>query len=277
MKRLAVLLILLSMIGAVYADIAPNLIVGKGIYPVGNCMIQMKSETVYAYIYQDSSRVECTFEMVNVGDSITKQIGFPDMNFHYNSLLIFGPSDETNFNVYVDNKLLTEDQIQVPAELESIYNDPKYAPDLEGRVRFELAYEQSRKIERGNFPWYVWYVHFEKNEKKTIKVEYTLPCGIERKGPNKICYFKYLLETGAGWYGSIEQARIELKLYDINMKTVGRIQPEGYKIYPKRKVIEWNLKNLEPTKDHNIYLRYYNPSERKDWENYQRKLQRKAK
>ena len=129
-------------------------------------------------------------------------------------------------------------------------------------------------MKKGDFPWYVWNVHFEKNEQKTIKVEYSLPAG---KGyGSDYRYFKYLLETGAGWYGLIEQAEIELKLHEIKQKTLEEILPRGYQMDPIGNIVKWNLTNLEPTNDDNIYLRYYNPSERREWENYQRKQKRKS-
>ena len=117
-KRITVLSVLLSVIGAVYADVGPNPIVVKGIYTIDSCKIQMKRETVYADIYNDSAKVECTFELVNLGNSTTIQIGFPEMNFQYWSIGDYSENDKTNFNIYVDKTLLTENEIVVPAELD---------------------------------------------------------------------------------------------------------------------------------------------------------------
>lgn len=322
-KRITVLSVLLSVIGAVYADVGPNPIVVKGIYTIDSCKIQMKRETVYADIYNDSAKVECTFELVNLGNSTTIQIGFPEMNFQYWSIGDYSENDKTNFNIYVDKTLLTENEIVVPAELDSVYraymhifeiekeykrkmdsiytanrvtkkNDGTYKyPSTylyqstiaaldelyewrENKARFDsgLIDEFNIQMKKGDFPWYVWNVHFETNEQKTIKVEYSLPAG---KGyGSDYRYFKYLLETGAGWYGLIEQAEIELKLHEIKQKTLEEILPRGYQMDPIGNIVKWNLTNLEPTNGDNIYLRYYNPSERREWENYQRKQKRKS-
>lgn len=324
MKRLIVLLIGLLMVGVLYADVALNPVVVKGIYTIDSCKIQMKREYVYADLSDDSAKVECTFELLNLGDSTTIQIGFPEMNFQYWSIGDYSDNDKVNFNIYVDKRLLTENEIVVPAELDTVYRkyihlfniekeyqrridsiytanrvtirkDGSYKypstfvyqstiaalDDLyewrESEVFFgsDLLDEFNRQMKKEDFPWYVWNVHFEKNEQKTIKVEYSLPCGREYCGEYR--YFKYLLETGAGWYGLIEKAEIELKLNDIKQKTIEKIIPEGYKMDLTEDVIKWNFSNLEPTKDNNIYLQYYNPAERKNWENQQRKYQRQAK
>lgn len=323
-KRITVLSVLLSVIGAVYADVGPNPIVVKGIYTIDSCKIQMKRETVYVDLYNDSSRVECTYELVNQGESITIQIGFPEMCFRYWSIGDYSETDKNNFKIYVNQTLLTENQIVVPAALDSVYRAYMHISDLdkeysrkmdsiytvnrvtmrkdgtykypstylyqstmtaldelyqwrENEARFDsdLIDDFNRQMKKEDFPWYVWNVHFEKSQKKTIKIEYSLPAG--KAYGSEYRYFKYLLETGAGWYGTTEQTEIELKLYDIKQNTLEEILPAGYQMDPIGNIIKWNFTNLEPTKDHNIYLQYYKPSERKEWENYQRKLQRKAK
>src|SRR5690554_1206362 len=81
MKRLTIILIGILIIGKVYADIAPNPIVIKWIYTIDSCKIQMTQEYVYADLYNDSAIVECAFELLNLGDSTTIQVGFPEMNF----------------------------------------------------------------------------------------------------------------------------------------------------------------------------------------------------
>jgi len=87
-------------------------------------------------------------------------------------------------------------------------------------------------------------------------------------------YFKYILETGSGWHGLIEQADIELKLHDIEMKTIEEISPKGCQIDTAEKIIKWNFFNIEPTTDDDIYIRYYNPDERRNRENYLKKRKR---
>jgi hypothetical protein len=316
MRRFTILFIYFLLIGKVHADIAPSPIIIKGIYTIDSCKIQMTQEYVYADLYNDSAKVVCTFELLNFGESQTIQVGFPVMNFQYWSYGQYNENDKNNFRIYVDNMMLTENDIGVPAELQSIYNtymhiyqvEKEYNRKLDsiytannfvvkknGTIHYpsseayrammaalddlskwrdskpqldsELWNKFDSQIKIGNFPWYVWNVHFDKDEKKTIKVVYSLPSG-EGYGAN-YRYFKYILETGSGWYGSIEKADIELKLHDIRVKTIEEISPKGYLIDTEEKTIKWNFVNLEPTKNEDIYVRYYNPKERRKWHRYQ--------
>jgi len=305
----------------VFADIAPNPIVIKGIYTIDSCKIQMTQEFVYADLYNDSAKVECTFEMQNLADSTTIQIGFPEMNFQYWSKGEYAENDKANFRIYVNDRVLTEKEIGVPAELDSVYNTYMYVYYLEKEYRrktdsiymannvivkengtykyqstesyqtvrsamdnlyewretkphlgSDLWREFDTQMKKGNFPWYVWNVHFDKNEKKTIKIVYSLPSGQGYGSDYR--YFKYILETGSGWHGLIEKADIELKLHDIKIETIEEISPSGHQINTADKIIKWNLKDIEPTKEDDIYVQYYNPAERRNWENYQKKRKR---
>ncbi|NMC58291.1 MAG: hypothetical protein GYA51_02685 [Candidatus Methanofastidiosa archaeon] len=324
MKRLTIILVGILIIGKVYADIAPNPIVIKGIYTIDSCKIQMTQEYVYADLYNDSAIVECTFELLNLGDSTTIQIGFPEMNFQYWSMGGYAENDKANFKIHVNGRVLTAKEIVVPAAFDSIYNTFMYVYYIEKEYRrktdsiyiannviikkngtykyqstesyqivraamddlykwrqtkphlgSDLWREFDTQMKKGNFPWYVWNVHFDKNEKKTIKIVYSLPSG-QGYGAN-YRYFKYILETGSGWYGLIEQADIELKLHDIEMETLEEISPKGHQIDIVEKLIKWNFTSIEPTKDDDIYVRYYNPSERRSWEKYQKNRKRAMK
>lgn len=120
-------------------------------------------------------------------------------------------------------------------------------------------------------------MHFDKNEKKQIKVAYTLPAGegvtpaiiknsqYVHKSTN-FKYLKYILETGSEWYGPIGRANIELKLHNIGLKTIEKISPAGYQLNEKTKRIKWEFTNLEPTKEDDIYVRYFNRADRRRFE-----------
>src|SRR5690606_29641525 len=115
-----------------FADIAPNPIVVKGIYTVDSCKIQMVREYVFADLYNDSARVECTFELLNFGDSITIQVGFPEMNFQYWSFMrTYEPNDKTVFEISVNDKILTENEIEVPKEMKGVYDKHMYIYNIE--------------------------------------------------------------------------------------------------------------------------------------------------
>lgn len=293
----------------VFADIAPNPIVVKGIYTTAECKVQMISEKVYADLYIDSARVDCSFDLINHGDSVSMEIGFPEMNFQYWSMGQYSVHDRSCFKILVDGQELNQDQIGVPQEFDSLYRVYMqiYKADKEYSRKIDSVYEsyglkkrkdgtymhpgylykpiskalddlrEWRKTEpdmnseiinqyrdlfnEGIYPWYVWKVHFEKGEKKNISVIYSLPSGMGYGANYR--YFNYVLNTGAGWYKDIEKADIFLKLHDIDPKYIEEIKPEGYIQNTDEHTIIWNLKNIEPTSEDDIYFRYYDKKERR--------------
>ena len=321
MKRIVTILTGFFICGKIFADIAPSPIVVKGIYTLDSCKIQMISEYVFADLYNDSAKVECTFELLNYRDSTTIQIGFPEMNFQNWSLGQYNEDDRKTFRISVNGRILTENEIGVPEELDSIYNAYMYVYFIENEyvrkadsiykannvivkdngtyiypstqsnqetakaldilyqwreskpyLSSDLWDEFKKQMKKRNFPWYVWNVHFDKNERKVIKVTYSLPSG-EGYG-TAYRYFKYILETGSGWYKEIENAHIKLQLHDIDPETIEEITPNAYNNDKINNTIEWNLVNIEPTPNDDIYVKYYNPEERLKFEKYQKKRER---
>lgn len=303
MKLLSLLLTFtLLLISQVRADVAPNPIIAKGVRTTDSCSIQMISEYVYADLYQNYAKVECTFELLNFGDSVTIQVGFPEMHFQYFWVDNYDENHMKNYTIVVDGKTLTDKDIRMSKEFDSAYTAHRNMEIISKEYRqkkldlytsaaldslnkcrksaYRNASELSRKIDKyieaGNFPWYVWDMHFDKNEKKQIKVVYSLPAGKgvftdSRQRRNKYNYFKYILETGSGWYGPIGQANIELKLHNIGLKTIEEISPAGYQLNGKTKRIKWGFTNLEPTKEDDISVRYFNRSDRRKIEKYYKK------
>lgn len=280
------------------ADIAPTPIIGKGIYTNDSCKIQLLSETVIVNISPDSSFVECTFELFNHSDSITIEIGFPVMEFDYwMPGGPYRPNDKSYFQINVDDKILSMDQIQVPSEMDSIYKafmdiysiDNEYFKkqdsifkanniDLEKSWIFypekvnsaldslnrwrdkkpqfnsELYSKFANQMEKGNIPWYVWKVSFKENERKTIKLSYKMPAGMGHRDEYR--YFKYLLNTGAGWYGNIQKADVIVILHNLSISDLDEIKPKNYIESKMMNIITWRMLNFEPTEENDIYLQY---------------------
>jgi len=116
-------------------------------------------------------------------------------------------------------------------------------------------------LNRGNYPWYIWNVHFSKNESRTIRVSYKVPSGLYYKA--KYRYFNYLISTGTGWKGKIEKADITIRLHNIKVRTIEKISPSNHILDKESKSISWVFMNIEPTKQDDIYVQYYNPKERR--------------
>lgn len=102
-------------------DISPNPIEAKGIITRDSCKVRMASEYVYADIYKDSSIVSIDFFMENLGDSISLEVGFPEMNFQYYGFKkdYFNIKNREKFVIIVDDLKLGYDEMYFPSEFDS--------------------------------------------------------------------------------------------------------------------------------------------------------------
>lgn len=120
-KKLFAIICLLIFKNFLFADIAPSPIIVKGIFTNTECKVQLKSEVVNVEMYNDSAQIECIFNLINHGDSVTLDVGFPEMNFQYWGMGDYSEDDKKKFQILVDGTCLSEDYIRVPEELDSIY------------------------------------------------------------------------------------------------------------------------------------------------------------
>ena len=137
----------------------------------------------------------------------------------------------------------------------------------------DLTSEFYELTENGKFPWYVWDVSFKENETRKIMVSYELPSGLA--GKNAFRYFKYILNTGAGWYKDIGKADIIINLKGIEFKNIDKLSPNNYTFDEKNNQISWHFKNIEPTINDDVYLQYSIPKEKRKYEKWKRKMNRK--
>ena len=120
-KILIILCLFLTAFSVV--DIAPNPINANGIYTIEDCKIRMESEIVEVDLFPEKSIVNCTFEMVNYGDSTSLEVGFPVMDFDYWNFGGYTQMDKANFKIQVNDEILSKKDIQVPKELDSLYQE----------------------------------------------------------------------------------------------------------------------------------------------------------
>lgn len=106
-----------------------------------------------------------------------------------------------------------------------------------------------------NFEWAAFSVTFPANQTKTIKVSYsTLAYPFEKSYDRHI---GYVLETGAGWFGPIEQGEIILHMpYQATRYNILDF-PEGAE-FSGRELL-WSFENLEPTYIDNWQVDIVNP------------------
>jgi hypothetical protein len=123
-------------------------------------------------------------------------------------------------------------------------------------ARIVSAYQQT------DLPWAVFGVDFPPAEDVSIEVSYTA----QGYGYYPYESFRYILETGAGWKGTIGSGDIIVRFpYEANSKNVWVGQTTGYSdtspaLNFSGNEVRWHFENLEPTTGDNIEIWLVTPS-----------------
>jgi hypothetical protein len=226
MKKLIISVLIIFLALNTKADIAPNPIRAKGITVLQPTDIRLIYEKVTVDLTLDSSFVHCYFRLHNEGKATKIQIGYPNMSYY---------SDNYTHNFKFN-------PISVFENGEKINSINTYVPDS----------VNLRSNDNYNKPWYLWETNFGANETKVIVVTYSLP-----KGPvkNDLYYkFDYLLSTGAGWKGKIDEAEIIVNLKNFDTNLILKTSPANFTSTSNQ--IVWKLHNIEPTSSDDISISY---------------------
>ncbi len=226
----------------VQADVAPpEQPPGANIVPGSEfTQVRMLAETVYLTVlsapqpgYPGQAKTEAIFMMRNLGSAQERmQVRFP-LTFWNNSSDGFGGYPEIpDIQIQVNGKIVPTQRI-----------DADFAPPAGG-----VAFQQ--------MPWAAFDVSFPPGQDVIITVKYTT------NGYGYAPYFalRYILETGAGWKGTIGTAEITVKLpYEANAKNVLLDEGSGFsQTSPGAQLagqeVRWNFEDLEPTSEHNIEI-----------------------
>lgn len=122
-------------------------------------------------------------------------------------------------------------------------------------------------------PWLVFPVTFPPGEDVAIRVRYTG----DGTGEGSFVAFKYILETGAGWNGTIGTADLIVRLpYDATAENVIFEEHTGYSQTTAGGVIQdgevrWHYEDLEPTYEQNLEISLVKPEV---WQQMLRERQR---
>ncbi|WKZ37820.1 MAG: hypothetical protein QY332_07715 [Anaerolineales bacterium] len=255
MKKTTLLLILFLILTSVFplsfarADAAPpeappgtNLLPGESI-----TQVRMVAETVTLTISKHPSnpqgaiaKTEAVFTMRNLGTTEEKMaVRFPLSFFNGNSDGYGEFPEIPSIAVKVDGKSMpTRREIQPFAASEYSYT------------------------EREEIPWAVFDVTFPPNQEVIIEVVYN----VNGYGYYPYEAFKYILETGAGWNGTIGSAEVIIRLpYEVSEQNLdltgqaghGESTPGGVR---SGNEIRWSFKDLEPTYMDNIQIVVVTPS-----------------
>ena len=215
-----ILIFLNSFAGVSLADGGPIYQAGLNVIPYHNNSIEMVKEDLFITFFNgrsihpdkvsDRANIQAKFIFKNTGGETDQKIGFP-----------FGiPRIEGEFRIIEPTVKVNGKAVK--AELANPENDSR---------------------------WLIFTVHFAKNEKKSVEVDYTV---LPEPG-----YFLYVLKTGALWKGTIGELNVDISMQDrATYPYVISISPEGYKIEGNH--IVYHLKDYEPEKNIEIEFLPYN-------------------
>jgi hypothetical protein len=255
MKKIAVLSTLLLLVFSMFphssarADAAPpeappgtTLLPGESI-----TQVRMVAETVTLTISKHPSdsqkaiaKTEAVFTMRNLGTIEEKMaVRFPLSFFNGNSDGYGGFPEIPSITVKVDGKSVSTRR------------------EIQPFTSSEYSYP-----ERQELPWAVFDVTFPPNQDVVIEVVYN----VNGYGYYPYEAFKYILETGAGWNGTIGSAEIIVRLpYEVSEQNLdlngqaghGESTPGGVR---RGNEIRWKFIDLEPTYLDNIQVVVVAPS-----------------
>lgn len=234
---------------AVRADVAPpEAPPGTTLLPgEATTQVRMVAETVTLTISEDPAdaenaiaKTEAIFTMRNLGAAEEKMaVRFPLSFFNGNS---------DGFGNFPEIK-----QIAVKINGQSVLTRREIQPFFNS----EMSYH-----ERDELPWAVFDVTFPPNQDVTIEVAYD----VYGYGYYPYEAFSYILETGAGWNGTIGSAEIIVRLpYEVSEKNLDLASQAGYGETSPNGVlsgneIRWLFKDLEPTYQDNVHIVAVTPS-----------------
>ena len=233
----------------VRADVAPpespagtNLIPGNEI-----TQVRMAAETVTLTISKNPAdaqeaiaKTEAVFIMRNLGAAEEKmQVRFPLSFFNGNS------DGQGNFpEIESISVKINGETVSTRREIQPFFNS-------------ELSYH-----ERDEIPWAVFDVTFPPAQDVTLEVVYT----VNGFGYYPYEVFKYILETGAGWNGTIGASDVIVRFpYAVSEQNVWMNNVSGYTDPTPGGVlsgneVRWHFENLEPTWEDNIQIIVVTPS-----------------
>ncbi len=126
-------------------------------------------------------------------------------------------------------------------------------------------------------PWAAFTVSFPPGEEVQLRVRYRQ----ETWGSPPYLVLTYILETGAGWYGPIEEGEILVQMpYPVSEATVVLNATLGYPqsttsgAQLEGSTVRWTFHNLEPTPEDNIFLIFMSPSAWQEIEQWRHRAQR---
>lgn len=205
---------------------------GKDVAGIG---VRMEAEDVRLLLRRDGPDkekldVHAVFSMRNDGDAETFETGFP----------VGAYRNMDAFSVEIDGKAIDFDIV-----------------DRAASAPAEAQGGGARRRDPHPDWWYVWTATYPARTVSTHVVKYTV--ALERGGVRKHNGVAgYVLHTGAGWKGTIGRAVVTLRTGEgFTLDHLQRYAPKrGGARHADR--IEWSWTDLEPTKEDDLMVLYFN-------------------
>jgi len=235
------------------ADAAPPpdpTVSGIGPYQPQKTNVQMLSETVLIELpavsptpqepkwYSDQIDVNASFNMRNQGQAEEKmQVIFPLTRLDFPWLIANYEIIPSSFMAKVNGQSVPITEITTPPEMTYLPKNGDPISPTEGKFYQDVQ-------------WAAFDVTFPVQQDVLLEVEYKMG------GYSGFTGIEYILETGAGWYGTILSADIIVRLpYTATQEMIQAATP-GY-VFSDNDIF-WKMKNFEPERKDNLYVRVIN-------------------
>jgi len=225
--------------GPAAANVAPDPSWAMHPTPVEPTPVQMVSETIRVRLDADQARVTGSYVLHNPGEATTLEVGYPDIG------------DTRGSHV---------------AEVHHEYIR-EFVASVDGE---EVASEHRVFGQPGRYVvWRVWPLEFAADQRRTVEVEFVTDTTVNAdvmppaypgetrprlRRAEELRSFWYVLETGAGWAGTIGSVDIRV---DAPGHGIRGAQPLGYQSWGSS--VWWSLTDLEPDADMGPVIVTYEP------------------
>lgn len=235
----AALMILMSIIipSAVNANDGSMGRTPDGVFPMLENDVIMESEDITVDLEKNS--VECIFVFRNTGGDKDVLMGFPGkLEDNYEGLTDPANLEIKNFKTFVKGKQL---KVTHEKNSENVNQEPSNT----------LHYSE----------WFTFNVHFDADEKLTVRNTYQFVPSHDSMGN---VYTGYIIKTGTLWKGAIGSTKVTFKLGKIKPYQVNSLKLGGFKY--EGDALVWERKDFEP--EYDLSLMYNNWKYSKEYLSY---------
>lgn len=229
---------------AAQANVAPDPSWAMHPSPVEPTGVEMRSESIRVVLEDDHARVKGSYVLHNPGEATTLEVGYPDIGQTRGS------------------------------HIAEVHHE--YIRDFAASVDGDEVVTEHRVLGKpGEYVvWRIWPLEFAAGQTRTVQVQFVTDTTVNTdvmprayptetrpklKRKEHLRSFWYVLETGAGWGGTIGEARI---VVDARGHGVRAVLPLGYDFWGSQ--LSWVLTDLEPDADMGPVIVTYEPGGQTD-------------